>query len=231
MQKDETNQTDDALKYREYEMGTKIVSSLLSVLMLNILWTAIGYAAPLLNERDLRDVSTPVTKCFPNEQCWEWLSTLGTRGDTVLVTDGEDSDISKLQSRRQIMSPASEFALKSWPDITSVTKGQVIRSSASTNKQIPVRITKKEMSGSRSWGAGGMPFSVLYMNPHHSRPNTATAKSTTQRTEPTATVRSSSSPPIERPNQRKRQPTVQPRRQFLTIPQLFISYGWDAYGK
>lgn len=76
-------------------MGMKIVSSLLSVLMLNVLWTAIGYAAPLLDERDPRDVSAPVTKCSPDGQCWEWLSTLETRGDTVLVTDEEDGDTSK----------------------------------------------------------------------------------------------------------------------------------------
>lgn len=38
---------------------------------------------------------------------------------------------------------------------------------------MPTKITKKDVFVSRSWGAGGMPFSVLYMNPHGPRSNHA----------------------------------------------------------
>lgn len=42
-----------------------------------------------------------------------------------------------------------------------------------TTKQIGNRLSKKDAVMSRSWGAGGMPFSVLYMNPHGPRGNHA----------------------------------------------------------
>ncbi|XP_014474682.1 PREDICTED: uncharacterized protein LOC106744430 isoform X2 [Dinoponera quadriceps] len=215
-------------------MGSKMVPSLLSVLMLNVvLWTTSICAAPLSDVKDPRVASAPVTKCSSDGQCWEWLPTLEAHSDTVLLTDEDGDDTSKLQTRRQITNPASEFAWKSRQDGTLAKAGQVIRPPVPTNKQTPVRIMKKDGFGSRNWGAGGMPFSVLYMNPHYSRSNAATTRSTIQRPESSVTSRSSSSSPGERPNyQRKRQPTVQPRRQpFFTIPQLFLSYGWDAYGK
>lgn len=33
------------------------------------------------------------------------------------------------------------------------------------------RLAKKDVFMSRGWGAGGMPFSVLYLNPHNARAN------------------------------------------------------------
>ena len=42
-----------------------------------------------------------------------------------------------------------------------------------TTKQIGNRLSKKDAVVSRSWGAGGMPFSVLYMNPPGPRGNHA----------------------------------------------------------
>lgn len=38
------------------------------------------------------------------------------------------------------------------------------------------RLSKKDVVMSRSWSAGGMPFSVLYMKPHASRGNHASKK-------------------------------------------------------
>lgn len=74
-------------------MGIKIVSSLLSVLILNVLWaTRTGYAAPLLDAEDPRDA--PVTKCSLDGQCWKRLPTLEMHDDTVLVIN-EDGDTSK----------------------------------------------------------------------------------------------------------------------------------------
>ena len=80
----------------------------------------------------------------------------------------------RLQSRRHVASPVSEFMLRSWKDNTLEEPGREIRASLSTNKQMPIKITKKDVFVSRNWGAGGMPFSVLYMN---SRSNHAVATS------------------------------------------------------
>lgn len=44
-----------------------------------------------------------------------------------------------------------------------------IRPAAPVIRQITSRPVKKDVFLSRSWGAGGMPFSVLYMNPHGTR--------------------------------------------------------------
>lgn len=79
---------------------------------------------------------------------------------------------SKLQSRRQIANPISEFALRSLKE-NMLETGREIRPSLSSNKQIPTKIAKKDMFMSRNWGAGGMPFSVLYMKSHGLRSNHA----------------------------------------------------------
>lgn len=55
-----------------------------------------------------------------------------------------------------------------------------------------------------------------------------------QRQESSATTESSTSFAVQhnsRIGSRNGQPTVQPRKQYWTIPQLFISYGWGPFGK
>ncbi|KYN22729.1 PREDICTED: uncharacterized protein LOC108758856 [Trachymyrmex cornetzi] len=208
------------------------LSKLLRVLILSISWTMTSYAAPLLNTKDIwsQNVFAPVIKapCSSDGQCWEWLPILETYNGNVILK--EDSDISRLQSRRHVASPVSEFMLRSWKDNTLEEPGREIRASLSTNKQMPIKITKKDVFVSRNWGAGGMPFSVLYMNP---RSNHAVATSTTQQ-ESGATTESLT-PFVEHPNSRvgsrNGQSTTQPRKQYWTIPQLFISYGWGSFGK
>lgn len=81
--------------------------------------------------------------------------------------------LGRLQSRRHVASPVSEFTSRSWKDGTLEMPGREIRASLPASKQMPAKITKKDVFVSRSWGAGGMPFSVLYMNPHGSRSNHA----------------------------------------------------------
>ncbi|XP_018349669.1 PREDICTED: uncharacterized protein LOC108752930 [Trachymyrmex septentrionalis] len=219
--------------FYEYEIKMKTVSKLLQVLILNILWAMASYAAPLLETKDIwsQNIFAPVIKaaCSSDGQCWEWLPILETYNGNVILK--ENSDISRLQSRRHVASPVSEFMLRSWKDNTLEEPGREIRASLSTNKQMPIKITKKDVFVSRNWGAGGMPFSVLYMN---SRSNHAVATSTTQRQESGATTESL--PPfVEHPNSRvgsrNGQSTTQPRKQYWTIPQLFISYGWGSFGK
>lgn len=55
------------------------------------------------------------------------------------------------------------------------TTGTEIRPAAPVVRQISNKPVKKDVFMSRSWGAGGMPFSVLYMNPHGTRPNHPTS--------------------------------------------------------
>lgn len=65
--------------------------------------------------------------------------------------------------------------IKSWSDNAPGEDGK-IRSLHPATKQIGTRLSKKDVLMSRSWSAGGMPFSVLYMNPHGSRGNHAGKK-------------------------------------------------------
>ncbi|XP_039303647.1 uncharacterized protein LOC120357450 [Solenopsis invicta] len=150
------------------------ISRLLLMLIPNALWVITSYAAPLLDTKDTwsRDVFPPVIKTCSDGQCWELLPISETYGNIVPKKDG---DISRLQSQHYIADPVSEFTLKSWRDHTLEEPGREIRASLPTNKQMPIKITKKDVFVSRSWRAGGMPFSVLYMNPHTSRSNHAVA--------------------------------------------------------
>lgn len=88
--------------------------------------------------------------------------------------------------------------------------------------------SKKDVFISRGWGAGGMPFSVLYMSPHSSK----------------APIQSESHyKPIPISSQFPRmdkqtfidmqQPRtyIKSRRQYSVIPQLFVSYGWGPMGR
>ncbi|XP_012526741.1 uncharacterized protein LOC105831278 [Monomorium pharaonis] len=209
-------------------------TKLLLMLIPNALWAMTVYAAPLLDMRDTwsRDVFTPIIKavCSSDGQCWELLPMSQTYDGNVILK--EDGDTSRLQSQRHITGPVSEFVLRSWRDDTLKKPGREIRASSSTNKQMPTKIMKKDVFVSRSWGAGGMPFSVLYMNPHSSRSNHATL--TFHRQDSSTTTESSTSfakHPNSRVGSRSGQTTVQPRKQYWTIPQLFISYGWGSFGK
>lgn len=185
-------------------------------------------AAPLVDAKDIwsRNIFASVIKraCSSDEKCWGWLPKSETYDGTVIVPE-QNSDDARLESRHQITNPLSELMLKSWKDSVSEA-GREIR--APINKQ--TRITKKDVFVSRGWGAGGMPFSVLYMNPRSNHAVTAT--STSQRQESSMTTETSF---LEHPNSRiaarNGQSTAQPRRQYWTIPQLFISYGWGPFGK
>ncbi|XP_011881449.1 PREDICTED: uncharacterized protein LOC105569530 [Vollenhovia emeryi] len=209
------------------------VSRLLLVLILNRLWAMTGYAAPLLDAKKTwnRNVLAPVIKtaCSSDGQCWGWLPI----SERYNIIPREDDDISRLLSRRHVASPVPEITLRSWRDGTLEEPGREIRASLATSKQMPTKMTKKDVFVSRSWGAGGMPFSVLYMNPHGPRSNHAVATtSTSQRQDSSATTESSMSfAEHSRIGSRNGQSTVQPRKQYWTIPQLFISYGWGPFGK
>ncbi|XP_029177462.1 uncharacterized protein LOC114945396 [Nylanderia fulva] len=204
----------------------EMVSRFILIFILNISCTM---AAPLVEAKDIwsRNIFASVIKtaCSSDGKCWGWIPKSETYDGIVIVPEQVDSDASRLQSRRQIANPVSELVLKSWKDSMSEA-GREIR--APINKQ--TKITKKDVFMSRGWGAGGMPFSVLYMNPRSNHAVTAT--STSQRQESGMTTETSF---VEHPNSRiaprNGQSTAQPRRQYWTIPQLFISYGWGPFGK
>lgn len=73
----------------------EIISKLLLVLVLSILRTMVGYAAPLLNAKNTWNVFEPVIKvtCSVDGQCWE-LPVPETYDATVVALD-EDNDVSR----------------------------------------------------------------------------------------------------------------------------------------
>lgn len=91
-------------------------------------------------------------------------------------------------------------------------------------KRFSSKTFKKDVFMSRGWGAGGMPFSVLYMNPSHSSkaPATETKQTVAEKPQPHKNV-----PQVRNS---MRQKSIH-RISHSVIPQLFVSYGWGPHGK
>lgn len=204
-----------------------MIATTLLILTLNLLWT-VSQAMPLIDLKDTleQNVLQPVvaSRCSSNG-CWGWLPVQEVEDDVDIVPN--DLDTSRLHTRRQTPDAEPSTVLQSWDDVPMLEKKS--HSSAPATRHIGNRVTKKDMFVSRSWSAGGMPFSVLYMNPHGPRGNHA---GTTQQEgrKPTESL----APPSVHPNYRialRNGTPGQPRRQYSTIPQLFISYGWGSFGK
>lgn len=77
--------------------------------------------------------------------------------------------------RRQAESIDPNTVIETWGNNSPPLNRKAHQSSLAA-KQIGNRMSKKDTVMSRSWGAGGMPFSVLYMNLHGSRGNHASKK-------------------------------------------------------
>lgn len=82
--------------------------------------------------------------------------------------------ICRVLIRREIANIDPNTVLESWSDSSPLSKK--IHQSSPATKEIGNRLSKKDALMSRSWGAGGMPFSVLYMNPHGPRGNHASKR-------------------------------------------------------
>lgn len=107
---------------------------------------------------------------------------------------------------------------------------------------------------SRGWGAGGMPFSVLYLNSHlrlkqqklkqqqqarqprfspiesggAARAAALVSEARLQDYEDTAAA----APPPPQPQAHvSLRPTSLSHKQYAVLPQLFVSYGWGPLGK
>lgn len=194
----------------------------------NMLWTSCQ-AVPLLDlkntlEENVLD-AVVASACSPNEGCWEWLPIHDVRENAVTVP--RSLPMQRIPIRRAAPNIDPNTIIKSWSDNAPGEDGK-IRSLHPATKQIGTRLSKKDVLMSRSWSAGGMPFSVLYMNPHGSRGNHAGAQQEAEK------ATESSTPSVGHPNYRialRNGSSSQPRRQYSIIPQLFISYGWGPFGK
>ncbi|KAF3423207.1 hypothetical protein E2986_12500 [Frieseomelitta varia] len=186
------------------------------IFALNTLWM-VCEAVPLLDMRNSleQDALDAIVSCSSNEDCWNWLS-VQVHKNVPLISRSQNLPASRMNIRREASNLDPNAIIETWDD------------NSVTTKQIGNRLSKKDAVMSRSWGAGGMPFSVLYMNPHGPRGNHA---STSQQQE---LGRTESTTPIMHPNKRialRNGSSTQPKRQYSIIPQFFRSYGWVPFGK
>lgn len=105
----------------------------------------------------------------------------------------------------------------------SKPKGEIVR------KRYKHRENKKDMFVSRGWGAGGMPFNVLYMNPVYSSKAPIYDM-------PISLALTGIEPEdhnTHHPQTRMNRPRhkVSGSKPRFVIPQLFVSYGWGPQGK
>uniref|UniRef100_A0A1B6D207 Peptidase S1 domain-containing protein n=1 Tax=Clastoptera arizonana TaxID=38151 RepID=A0A1B6D207_9HEMI len=105
--------------------------------------------------------------------------------------------------------------------------------------EIPIlRPMKKDIFVSRSWSAGGMPFSVLYMKPKHPKNTRSPVAQPLQAgNDYEDKLKYEQYQPVRAQTQaltREQSGEVNllpSRRQYSIIPQLFVSYGWGPLGK
>ena len=118
----------------------------------------------------------------------------------------------------------------------------------------PIRESKKNIFTSRGWGAGGMPFSVLYLHQQqYHKPSRSPIAGAQQLVAPPAplrgfpsqyrqvAVRNALSSALTAANNMAgggssgggggASASLPTRRQYSIIPQLYVSYGWGPHGK
>lgn len=93
------------------------------------------------------------------------------------------------------------------------------------------KTVKKNVFISRGWGAGGMPFNVLYLNPSHSSKAPITdSNKPSQVAAAVAEVKPEQHKTVPQVRNSMRQKSIH-RISHSVIPQLFVSYGWGPHGK
>ncbi|XP_076303694.1 uncharacterized protein LOC143221916 [Lasioglossum baleicum] len=182
-------------------------------------------AVPLTDVKNLNRnvIDTVVSPCSSNEACWELLPVEELHGNIPI-----QEDLPKIHIRREAVNVDPNTIIESWGENAPVIDKRA-HTLLQNTKQNRNRLPKKDAVMSRSWGAGGMPFSVLYMNPPSLRGNYA---STAQQQE-MAKSNDASTPSAAHPDYRialRNGASSQPRR-YSIIPQLFIAYGWGPFGK
>lgn len=98
------------------------------------------------------------------------------------------------------------------------------------NSILSERTVKKDVFISRGWGAGGMPFSVLYMSPHSSKAPMEQNYRPAPAPRPKEHHRPKSLPMVSVRNSMGGLRSGG-RKSYSIIPQLFVSYGWGPAGK
>lgn len=85
--------------------------------------------------------------------------------------------ICRIQTRRQITNAGTDSVLqRSWKDGAPILESEA--RPLLPVKRVSSKTIKKDSFLSHGWGAGGMPFSVLYMTPHGTRLNHAASIAT-----------------------------------------------------
>ncbi|XP_015523684.2 uncharacterized protein LOC107227145 [Neodiprion lecontei] len=186
------------------ESRMMIIYQVTVILSLNAL---LVQCAPFLHQTTDGSWDENMVDCSPGGRCWEYL-----QRQELPAKQDYYKDPLRLQSHRDQNSIIAQPSLDTLPP---------------TN-----RIAKKGVFTSRGWGAGGMPFSVLYMNPHSSRSNSNTGAN---EIEPVRALPLESPallpPPRHSTNRVALRNGASGRRQYSIIPQLFVSYGWGPLGK
>ncbi|XP_078039672.1 uncharacterized protein LOC144471475 [Augochlora pura] len=176
------------------------------------------------NNLNRNAINAVVSPCPANEPCSEILPVMEEIYGNIPIEEVKP----KLHVRREAASVDPNTLIDSWGENVPVIDKRADALLQNT-KQAKNKLPKKDIIMSRSWGASGMPFSVLYMSPHSLRTNHA---STTQQEAPK--TNDASTPSATHPDYRialRNGGSPQPRRQYSIIPQLFISYGWGPFGK
>lgn len=190
-----------------------------------MLWI-ICQAVPLLdlkNALEKNELNTIVTsECSTNGKCSEWLPIQEVQKD--IPTIPENLSMSKIDIEREASNLDPNTIIETWGDV-SAPLNKFYQTSTFGGKT-GNRLSKKDVVMSRSWSAGGMPFSVLYMKPHASRGNHASTIQQQEQGKIEITT-----PATMHSNSRIAVRNGSTRRQYSIIPQLFISYGWGPFGK
>lgn len=97
------------------------------------------------------------------------------------------------------------------------------------NTMVANNMGKKDVFMSRGWGAGGMPFSVLYMHPQQQHSPQVTQRPIASPQALALTGQEEDADYRQMALRNSHSPAS--RRHYSIIPQLFVSYGWGPIGK
>ncbi|XP_066591415.1 uncharacterized protein [Prorops nasuta] len=205
-----------------------MVSTIFFILGLSSLWTVPSSGAPAQDLKTFRDpnsLSPVLSTCTPSGRCWDWLNVPDFHDDTYIIPGQLNEP--RLLTRRQI-SPEDSGILGIWNRDGQASDEE---SPISIDKRNPHRLIKRVFT-SQGWGAGGLPFSVLYMIP----PNTLSYSSSNaaghSQHQEQGRIVPRPSPTPGHPADHISVRNGQTRRSYPSIiPQLFISHGWGPVGK
>ncbi|XP_011494638.1 PREDICTED: uncharacterized protein LOC105359691 [Ceratosolen solmsi marchali] len=140
---------------------------LLSLILVLLTFAADCQSAPIPNPRSpwREDEGAPTiftSSCDPvTGRCLEWLPIVDSHLGDYIIEPDSDYDRAQLIQTRDV-----DKVSGAWREATSEDRNL----GGFGNQMITSRLAKKDVFMSRGWGAGGMPFSVLYMSPRANHP-------------------------------------------------------------